>query len=75
MMDENMPNMNGIEATKRIREMEEEARLASVPIVATTADAFSEDKQRFLDNGMNDYISKPYDVPKVSSVLNRVLAD
>jgi len=74
MMDENMPNMNGIEATRRIRSMEAEAQQAPVPIIAATADAFSEDKQRFLENGMNDYISKPYDMPKVSAVLAKVLA-
>jgi len=56
LMDMQMPNMNGIDATLAIRG---QAGCASVPILAMTANAFSEDRQRCLDAGMNDHISKP----------------
>ncbi|MFD1817135.1 PAS domain S-box-containing protein [Pseudarcicella hirudinis] len=56
LMDIQMPEMDGIETTKRLREME---GAGLPPVVAMTAYAMKEDRDRFLSNGMNDYISKP----------------
>jgi signal transduction histidine kinase/CheY-like chemotaxis protein len=61
LMDENMPNLNGIEATKRILEMEKERNLPHTPIVALTANALKGDRERFLNAGMDEYLTKPID--------------
>ena len=72
-MDENMPNMNGIEATKHIVSLEEKNALAHTPIVAVTANALKEDRQRFLDAGMDDYVTKPYSEDDIVRVLKKYL--
>lgn len=72
LMDIRMPVMNGYEATKAIRATQ---RLdANLPIVAMTADAFSEDIQRCLDCGMNAHIAKPIDIKETSRLLARMMA-
>ncbi len=68
LMDVAMPEMDGLEATRRIRELERESG-AHIPIVAVTAHAMKGDRQRCLDSGMDDYVSKP--IRKL--VLNQVL--
>ena len=73
-MDENMPNMNGIEATKQIRNIEKEYSSTHTLIIAVTANALIEDQERFLDAGMDDYISKPYSEEDILKVLNKYLS-
>lgn len=58
LMDSSMPVMDGIEATRRIRSLENKA-IASVPIVAVTALALQGERERHLAAGMNDYVTKP----------------
>ena len=60
LMDVQMPVMDGEEATKRIRALE--APLGSVPIVALTAHAMAGARDRYLQCGMNDYLSKPFNM-------------
>jgi CheY-like chemotaxis protein len=68
-MDENMPELSGVEATREIRRYEAQQRRTPVPIIAMTANAFLEDRNRLLDNGMTDYISKPVTPEKLLSLL------
>ena len=70
-MDVQMPVMNGIEATKAIRALPDK-RLSSIPIIATTADAFSEDVAVCLDAGMNSHIAKPIDIKLVLKEIRKV---
>ncbi len=71
LMDIQMPNMDGYEATKKIRSMEN-PEIANLPIVAMTANAFQEDREKCLQIGMNEHISKPIDVEKLLSVLSEL---
>jgi CheY-like chemotaxis protein len=71
-MDHRMPDMDGIETTRHIRAMgDEDPYYKNVPIIALTADAVSGIKEMFLENGLNDFISKPIDTIKLNSVLER----
>ena len=71
-MDIQMPIMNGYEAAKKIRQLPN-LKLAKIPIVAMTANAFSEDVKAALDAGMNAHIAKPIDVPKMMETLAKIL--
>ena len=73
LMDVQMPIMNGYEATKAIRALPNQA-LASIPIIAMTANAFSEDIQKGKDAGMNAHVAKPINVTKLMATLSDVLA-
>lgn len=72
LMDIRMPHMTGYEATQAIRKLNHPDAL-SVPIIAMSADAFSEDKQRCLDCGMNAHIAKPIDVVEITKLLEKYL--
>ncbi|MDE7219394.1 MAG: PAS domain-containing protein [Oscillospiraceae bacterium] len=72
LMDIQMPVMDGIEATKAIRALAD-PRLARLPIVAMTANAFEEDRQRVLSAGMNGHLGKPIDVKKLFATLQSIL--
>ena len=70
-MDIQMPEMNGLDATRAIRKLEN-PWAASIPIVAMTADAFSENVTECLDAGMNGHIAKPVDIKLVIKEIRRI---
>ena len=72
LMDVQMPVMNGYDATKKIRRMDDPQK-ANIPIVAMTANAFSEDRQVALDAGMNDHIAKPINMSVLVPTLRKYL--
>ncbi len=72
LMDVQMPIKNGYDATKEIRALENE-KLAIIPILAMTANAFEEDKENALRSGMNGHIAKPIDVKKLFAALTNIL--
>lgn len=72
LMDIQMPVMNGYEATMEIRKLENE-ELASIPILAMSANAFEEDRQEALRCGMNGHVAKPIDIKSLFDTLNNIL--
>ena len=72
LMDMQMPVMDGLEATRRIRALDS-IRAGEIPIVAMTANVFREDVERCLDAGMNDHIGKPVDYDELLEKLKRYL--
>ena len=70
-MDIQMPEMNGLDATRAIRKLED-PWAASIPIVAMTADAFSENVTECLEAGMNGHIAKPVDIELVIKEIRRI---
>ena len=72
LMDIQMPVMNGYDAAKRIRRMDDPQK-ADIPIIAMTANAFSEDKQAALDAGMNDHIAKPINMNVLVPTIQKYL--
>lgn len=72
-MDIQMPNMNGFEATRLIRDINSSVLDHSVPIVAMTAHANDEDRSKYLSAGMNDYIFKPVSVSELDNVVSKWL--
>ena len=71
LMDENMPNMNGMEATQNILIYEKENNMKHTPIIAFTANAMSGDKEKFLNFGMDDYLSKPVNIKKLYEIIQQ----
>jgi len=74
-MDIQMPVMDGIEATHEILDYEEDEEVPHVPIVALTANALKGDRERFLAEGMDEYITKPIETAELLYVLNKFLSD
>jgi CheY-like chemotaxis protein len=71
-MDVQMPKMDGLEATRRIRAMPEQ-RLKTLPIIAMTAHVFKSDIEECLAAGMDDHIGKPLDIDDIMKKLNKYL--
>lgn len=71
LMDIQMPNMNGYEATKAIRKLTDER--AKMPIIAMTANAFEEDRQAALAAGMDDYVAKPVEISELFRTIMKHL--
>ena len=72
LMDIQMPVMNGYDAAKKIRQMDDPQK-AGIPIIAMTANAFSEDKQAALDAGMNDHVAKPINMNVLVPTIRKYL--
>ena len=72
LMDIQMPMMNGYEAAKRIRALKD-PEIASIPIIAMTANAFEEDREKSFEAGMNGYLAKPVSVEKLMNTINEVI--
>ena len=72
LMDVQMPVLDGYEATQKIRRLTDPWR-ANIPIIAITANAFAEDRQRALEVGMDDHVAKPIDMAKLIPVLQKQL--
>lgn len=73
LMDENMPNMNGIEATQNILKIEKESNLVHTPIISLTANAIKGDREKFLEAGMDEYLSKPISIDDLTLMLKHFL--
>jgi len=71
LMDMQMPVMDGVEATQLIRQHESASPLAPTPIIALTANAMSSDREKCLQAGMNDFLSKPFNTQDLLDVLVR----
>lgn len=73
LMDVQMPVLNGYKATREIRNLDN-PKLANIPIIAMTANAFEEDKQEALSSGMNGHLAKPIDVDALFETLDEIFA-
>ena len=74
-MDIQMPLMDGIDASREIRSIEKEENLDKVPIIALTAGAIKEEKEKALEYGMDDFITKPIELRKLKEMVNYYIVD
>ncbi|AEF83862.1 multi-sensor hybrid histidine kinase [Treponema primitia ZAS-2] len=72
-MDVQMPEMDGFEATRSIRALENAPNAKTIPIVAMTANVFREDVERCLASGMNDHVGKPFDFEEILEKLRKYI--
>jgi PAS domain S-box-containing protein len=72
LMDIQMPEMDGMQATQNIRALENK-KISQIPIVALTANALRGDSEKYMAVGMNDYLSKPFDEPRLFQVISKNL--
>jgi ammonium transporter len=75
LMDVSMPDMNGFDATKYIRDYEKKYNLHRTPIIAVTAHSLSGDEDKCIQSGMDDYLSKPVSITGIKTKLNQWAAD
>ena len=71
-MDINMPEMNGVDATKEIRKLNDSKSM--VPIIGMSAHVFDKEKKKCLEAGMNDYVTKPIDTPLLYETINKYIS-
>ncbi len=74
LMDENMPQMGGIAATKEILRIERRRSQKHTPIISLTANALKGDRERFLDAGMDGYLSKPIEPQLLLETIRDILS-
>ncbi|MDP3757939.1 response regulator, partial [Polaromonas sp.] len=75
LMDMQMPDLDGIEATKAIRLLERKQERLRTPIVAMTANAMRGDRERCLEAGMDDYLAKPIKTAELFAIIETLIAD
>lgn len=75
LMDMQMPILNGFDATRQIRELEEKLNRPPLPIIAMTANVSEKDRQRCLDSGMTDFLAKPIDTKELLKALEKTETD
>ena len=75
LMDCMMPEMDGFEATKVIRDTSSKVLNHNVPIIAMTANAMKGDRNQCLEAGMNDYLAKPVRKPELAEIMDKWLQD
>jgi CheY-like chemotaxis protein len=73
LMDISMPGMDGVEATRRIREGELAGAAPDIPVVAITAHSMQGDREQFLEAGMTDYLAKPFSKETMLEMVARLL--
>lgn len=73
LMDIQMPVMNGYQAAKAIREFEN-PKLAQIPIIALSANAFESDRRMSIESGMNEHLTKPIDIPVLLHTISNILS-
>jgi CheY-like chemotaxis protein len=74
LMDIQMPEMNGIDATKAIRSLDD-SKKRNIPIIALTANALKGEEKKYLAAGMNDYLTKPFKQKELYTVMERILSN
>lgn len=74
LMDIQMPGMDGYETARAIRRLEQES-VCGIPIIALSSDALEEDRRKSLQAGMNEHVSKPFDIDALQELIDRILEE